>query len=58
MAADLRASASLVIAGLSVSGSTEISRNYHLGRGYENMVERLQGLGARVSKARDWCRGR
>jgi UDP-N-acetylglucosamine 1-carboxyvinyltransferase len=46
MATDLRASASLVIAGLSASGTTEISRIYHLERGYENMVEKLQGLGA------------
>ncbi|MHB8809237.1 MAG: UDP-N-acetylglucosamine 1-carboxyvinyltransferase [Desulfobulbaceae bacterium] len=46
MATDLRASASLVIAGLAASGTTEISRIYHLERGYENMVEKLQGLGA------------
>ncbi len=50
MATDLRASASLVIAGLSASGTTEISRIYHLERGYENMVEKLQGLGAKIRK--------
>ena len=38
---DIRASASLVIAGLSASGTTGISRIYHLERGYENMVEKL-----------------
>jgi UDP-N-acetylglucosamine 1-carboxyvinyltransferase len=46
MATDLRASASLVIAGLTAPGTTEISRIYHLERGYENMVEKLRGLGA------------
>jgi UDP-N-acetylglucosamine 1-carboxyvinyltransferase len=50
MATDLRASASLVIAGLAASGTTEISRIYHLERGYENMAEKLQGLGAKVWK--------
>ncbi len=53
MATDLRASASLVIAGLSAGGTTEISRIYHLERGYENMVEKLSGLGARVKKVRE-----
>jgi UDP-N-acetylglucosamine 1-carboxyvinyltransferase len=53
MATDLRASASLVIAGLSASGTTQISRIYHLERGYENMVEKLQGLGAKVWKVRE-----
>jgi len=53
MATDLRASASLVIAGLAASGATNISRIYHLERGYENMVEKMQGLGARVRKVRE-----
>jgi UDP-N-acetylglucosamine 1-carboxyvinyltransferase len=53
MATDLRASASLVIAGLAAGGTTRISRIYHLERGYENMVEKLQGLGARVRKVRE-----
>lgn len=52
MATDLRASASLVIAGLAAGGLTEISRIYHLERGYENMVEKLQGLGARIRKVK------
>lgn len=50
MATDLRASASLVAAGLAASGTTEISRIYHLERGYENMVEKLQGAGADIEK--------
>ncbi|KJR97880.1 MAG: UDP-N-acetylglucosamine 1-carboxyvinyltransferase [Desulfobulbaceae bacterium BRH_c16a] len=53
MATDLRASSSLVIAGLAASGRTEISRIYHLERGYENLVEKLSGLGARVWKEQD-----
>ena len=52
MATDLRASASLVAAGLAASGTTEISRIYHLERGYENMVEKLQGVGADIEKFR------
>jgi UDP-N-acetylglucosamine 1-carboxyvinyltransferase len=50
MATDLRASASLVIAGLAAEGVTEISRIYHLERGYENMVAKLSTLGANIRK--------
>ncbi len=53
MATDLRASSSLVVAGLAASGRTEISRIYHLERGYENLVGKLSGLGARIWKERD-----
>ncbi len=53
MATDLRASASLVLAGLAAHGITEISRIYHLERGYEDMVEKLQALGAKVSKEKE-----
>jgi UDP-N-acetylglucosamine 1-carboxyvinyltransferase len=53
MATDLRASSSLVIAGLAASGRTEISRIYHLERGYERMVEKLTGLGAEVWKEQE-----
>jgi UDP-N-acetylglucosamine 1-carboxyvinyltransferase len=53
MATDLRASASLVVAGLAAEGVTEISRIYHLERGYEDMVKKLQGLGARVRKEKE-----
>lgn len=50
MAADLRASASLVIAGLMAEGETIISRTYHLERGYELMDDKLKNLGAEVEK--------
>ncbi len=53
MATDLRASASLVVAGLAAHGVTEISRIYHLERGYEDMVGKLQGLGARVRREKE-----
>jgi UDP-N-acetylglucosamine 1-carboxyvinyltransferase len=51
MASDLRASAALVIAALSAKGTTEINRVYHLDRGYEDLDQKLLGLGARVSRA-------
>ena len=50
MATDLRASASLVIAGLVAEGETLIDRIYHLDRGYERIEERLAGLGARIAR--------
>ena len=50
MASDLRASASLVLAGLAAEGRTEIQRVYHLNRGYESLVEKLSGCGARISR--------
>lgn len=50
MATDLRASASLVVAGLAASGTTEILRVYHLDRGYANLVEKLAALGARIQR--------
>jgi len=53
MATDLRASASLVVAGLAAEGVTEISRIYHLERGYEDMVVKLQALGASVRKEKE-----
>jgi len=52
MATDLRASASLVLAGLSARGKTEISRVYHLDRGYEALEKKLQSLGARIERVR------
>ncbi len=48
MATDLRASASLIIAGLVASGETEVQRIYHIDRGYENIEEKLALLGARI----------
>ncbi len=50
MASDLRASASLVIAGLIAEGTTEISRVYHMDRGYEAIEEKFQGLGADIQR--------
>jgi UDP-N-acetylglucosamine 1-carboxyvinyltransferase len=50
MATDLRASASLVIAGLAAEGETVVDRIYHLDRGYQRMEEKLTALGARVRR--------
>jgi UDP-N-acetylglucosamine 1-carboxyvinyltransferase len=50
MATDLRASASLVIAGLVAEGETLVDRIYHLDRGYEKMEEKLRGLGADIER--------
>jgi UDP-N-acetylglucosamine 1-carboxyvinyltransferase len=52
MATDLRASASLVIAGLVAEDETEVRRVYHLDRGYERMEEKLGGLGADISRVK------
>ena len=52
MATDLRASASLVIAGLIAKDETEVRRVYHLDRGYEHIETKLQGLGADVSRVK------
>jgi len=50
MATDLRASASLILAGLVADGDTTIDRIYHLDRGYENIEEKLGALGARIRR--------
>jgi UDP-N-acetylglucosamine 1-carboxyvinyltransferase len=52
MATDLRASASLVIAGLVAEGETTIERIYHLDRGYDQMEAKLRGLGADIERVR------
>ncbi|MBI5903022.1 MAG: UDP-N-acetylglucosamine 1-carboxyvinyltransferase [Deltaproteobacteria bacterium] len=52
MATDLRASASLILAGLVAEGRTEVSRIYHLDRGYERIEEKLKGLGAKIERQR------
>jgi len=52
MASDLRASASLVIAGLVASGTTEVNRIYHLDRGYERFEKRLSALGADIERVK------
>jgi UDP-N-acetylglucosamine 1-carboxyvinyltransferase len=51
MATDLRASASLVLAGLVAEGMTQVERIYHIDRGYECIEEKLQQLGARIKRA-------
>ncbi len=50
MATDLRASASLVLAGLVARGDTEVDRIYHIDRGYENIEEKLGSLGAKIRR--------
>lgn len=50
MATDLRASVALVLAGLVAEGETTVNRIYHLERGYENIVEKLTGVGADIEK--------
>ena len=52
MATDLRASASLVLAGLAARGRTEVSRVYHLDRGYERLETKLRSLGAAIERVR------
>jgi UDP-N-acetylglucosamine 1-carboxyvinyltransferase len=53
MATDLRASVSLVIAGLAARGETVVNRVYHLDRGFERLEEKLGACGARVRRLRD-----
>jgi UDP-N-acetylglucosamine 1-carboxyvinyltransferase len=50
MASDLRASAGLILAGLAAEGVTEVSRVYHLDRGYERIEEKLRDLGAKIER--------
>ena len=50
MATDLRASVSLILAGLAAEGETTISRVYHLDRGYEHVVRKLEGVGAKIER--------
>ena len=50
MATDLRASSSLIIAGLMASGNTTVNRVYHLDRGYENLEEKLKNCGVKIRR--------
>jgi UDP-N-acetylglucosamine 1-carboxyvinyltransferase len=52
MATDLRASVSLILAGLSAEGETVVNRVYHLDRGYEQVVRKLRGVGAQVERVK------
>jgi UDP-N-acetylglucosamine 1-carboxyvinyltransferase len=49
----LRASASLALAGLAAEGSTEVSRIYHLDRGYEKLDQKLTKLGAKIRRVQE-----
>ena len=53
MASDLRASASLILAGLAAKGTTVVHRVYHLDRGYLHLEKKLQGLGAHISREKE-----
>jgi len=53
MASDLRASASLVIAGLAAKGTTQVQRIYHLDRGYEHIEHKLERAGARIRRMQE-----
>ena len=50
MATDLRASVSLILAGLAAKGETLVNRVYHLDRGYEHVEEKLSAVGARIER--------
>ena len=50
MSTDLRASASLILAGLVAEGTTEVLRVYHIDRGYESVEKKLQALGANITR--------
>ena len=53
MASDLRASASLVLAGLAAHGTTHVQRIYHLDRGYERIENKLNAVGARIRREKE-----
>ena len=52
MASDLRATAALVLAGIKAEGVTEVSRVYHIDRGYEHLDEKLSELGAQIERVK------
>jgi UDP-N-acetylglucosamine 1-carboxyvinyltransferase len=53
MATDLRASMSLILAGLAAEGETAVNRVYHLDRGYERLEEKLSAVGADIERVSD-----
>ena len=53
MSTDIRASASLIIAGLAAEGKTEVSRIYHIDRGYENIEEKFNSIGASIKRVKE-----
>jgi len=52
MATDLRASVSLILAGLAIDGETLLNRVYHLDRGYERLEEKLAACGAEIKRVK------
>ncbi len=52
MASDLRASAALLLAGLAAEGTTIVNRVYHIDRGYERIEEKLNAVGAKITRRR------
>ncbi|MDM7459173.1 MAG: UDP-N-acetylglucosamine 1-carboxyvinyltransferase [Paracoccus sp. (in: a-proteobacteria)] len=57
MATDLRASVSLILAGMAAEGTTTVSRVYHLDRGYEHVVRKLRGVGAEIERVKEDTHG-
>jgi UDP-N-acetylglucosamine 1-carboxyvinyltransferase len=53
LASDLRASASLVLAGLCASGETQVDRVYHIDRGYETIEKKLRSVGAEIERLKE-----
>ena len=53
LASDLRASASLVLAGLAAEGETMIDRVYHIDRGYETIVKKISSIGGNITRVKD-----
>ena len=53
MASDLRASAALILAGLSADGITEVNRIYHIDRGYDAIDKKLNRLGAQIERVKE-----
>lgn len=52
-ATDLRAGAAMILAGLAAEGQTEVSNVFHIDRGYENLIEKLQGIGAGIRRVKE-----
>lgn len=52
-ATDLRAGAAMILAGLAAAGETEVSNIYHIDRGYENLIEKLQAIGAEIKRVEE-----
>jgi len=53
MATDLRASVSLILAGLAATGETRVGRVYHLDRGYERVVSKFRAIGANIERIKE-----